>query len=264
MSLAKLIWEQLRRLNRVPGAHAAYQRLTNWALRDGRSFRLRLGPAAGLRWRHNSIHQPWMTLGMYEPHVATEIYSSLHPGQVFYDVGANAGYFTLVAAKAVGPDGYVVAFDPHPRNAAAIHQQVALNAMCDWCRVEQVAIADHVGRASFSLCPCNANSHLVDFVAPNLRSTTDLIDVEVETLDHITARLPNPHLVKIDIEGAEVAALRGAQRLLTALPRPRWLVSTHSDSLREEASEMLAQAGYTFRQLPGFEQMIYAQPDVGG
>ncbi len=57
-----------------------------------------------------------MALGAYEPQVAKLISEVLKPGDTFYDVGSNAGYYVLVAARSVGPLGKVIAFEPVPFN----------------------------------------------------------------------------------------------------------------------------------------------------
>jgi predicted methyltransferase len=90
-----------------------------------------------------------MALGLYEPDVAWFIYRLLRPGDVFYDIGANAGYFSLIAAKVIGSSGQVIAFDPVPKNAMTVREQVGLNGLGSRCRVESLAISDTDGAATF-------------------------------------------------------------------------------------------------------------------
>lgn len=261
MNSARIVWERLRLLNRLPGAHAAYRWLTNFAYPDGATLTLRRGPAAGYLWRHDRSYQFWMSAGMYEPHVAQLIFESLQPGDVFYDVGANAGYFSLVGAKAVGKDGNVVAFDPHPHNAHTIGEQIRLNDLGANCVVEPFAIADRSGQCQFVLAFPNANAHIHDINAPHVTDNGNTIDVPMETLDNYVATHPWPTLIKMDIEGAEVAALAGATQLLHSDRRPAWLISTHSAELESEVKRVLQDHGYNIRNLPGFEQMVWALPD---
>jgi len=101
--LARFIWEKKQLINRLPFAYSLYTWLMTFKYRDGMVITIRRGPAAGYKWRHYRVYQPWMAMGMYEPHVTWFIYDQLKPGDIFYDIGANAGYFTLVAAKAVVP-----------------------------------------------------------------------------------------------------------------------------------------------------------------
>lgn len=112
--LPRFVWEKKSKIGRLPFVYDLYRLLTSLLYRDGCIVIIRRGPAAGYKWRHYRVYQPWMAMGMYEPHVAWFIHDQLKPGDIFYDIGANAGYFTLVAAKAVGPEGRVIAFDPVP------------------------------------------------------------------------------------------------------------------------------------------------------
>lgn len=259
-SAANFVWERLRMLNRIPGAHALYKTVSNLIYRDGKLVTLRRGPAAGYRWRHYRCYQPWMAMGLYEPHVAKLIHDQLKDGDVFYDIGANAGYFTLVAARVVGATGKVVAFDPNPVNVKTIREQVALNGLDQVCAVEPLAISDQCGTFSFVLTAVNANAHLESVDALHVKEFGEAIKVTAVTLDQYAANNPKPSLIKMDIEGAEVAALNGARDLLGRYDAPVFLVSTHSDELEDGVKSILGQNGYVFQNLEGFEQMVYALP----
>jgi FkbM family methyltransferase len=261
----KFIWEKVRLVNRLPGAYALYRVAMNLAYRDGRLATLRRGPAAGYRWRHRRGYQTWMAMGLYEPHVAQLIHDTLRPGDVFYDIGANAGYFTLVAAKAVGAGGLVVAFDPHPGNVAMIQEQIDLNDLSHICRVEPLAIAGACGTLAFVLTSRSANAHLQEAGSPHVQEQAQAeqaqtVAVRAVTLDDYVRDHAVPALIKMDIEGAEVAALEGARHLLAHPQAPEFLVSTHSDALEDGVKRILAEHGYRFRNLAGFEQMVCALP----
>lgn len=260
INAAKFVWEKMRLVNRLPGAHASYKLVTNIIYRDGRVVTLGRGPAAGYRWRHYRCFQPWMAMGVYEPHVAALIKSELKPGDVFYDIGANAGYFTLVAARAVGPTGKVIAFDPNPKNVLTVREQISLNGLESICTVEPLAVSDECGSFHFVVTAVNANAHLQEIGAPHVGDEGKIIEVQSVTLDKFVADHPFPALIKMDVEGAEVAVLKGSRELLRGPNAPRFLVSTHSDELDRESKNILRQNGYTFINLEGFEQMIYALP----
>lgn len=262
--LARLIWEKKTKLDRLPFVYDLYRLLTSLLYRDGRVVIIRRGPAAGYKWRHYQIYQPWMAMGMYEPHVAQFIHDQLKAGDVFYDIGANAGYFTLVAAKAVGPEGRVIAFDPVPQNARTIQEQIDLNNLGTCCKVEPLAISDRCGVAGFVLTKRNANAHLAEFNAPHAPDQGgETIEVASMTLDAYVKDHPHPTLVKMDIEGAEVAALEGAHELLHCPNPPRFLVSTHSNQLEHQVKDILRSAGYSISNMRGFPQMVYGLPKGG-
>src|SRR5256885_2015501 len=84
------------------------------------------GPLKGKKWIVGSQrHAFWV--GSYEPHMQHLIAREVKPGQIFYDVGANVGFYTLLASVLVGP-GRVFAFEPLPANIGYLRQHLALNA----------------------------------------------------------------------------------------------------------------------------------------
>ncbi len=260
MNLAKLLWAIVGRVHMVPGAHALYSAIMNLAYRDGQPVLLKRSPAKGYRWMHRRGYQTWMAMGLYEPHVAQLIFDSLKSGDVFYDIGANAGYFTLVAAKAVGAQGQVVAFDPHPDNVKLVQEQINLNRLENICVVEPLAVSGEKGTFQFVLTPRSANAHLEKVGAPHVRVGGRTVEVGAITLDEYVQDHRFPTLIKMDIEGAEVAAMEGARSLLSHPQAPEFLVSTHSQALEEGVKKILSEHGYTFRNLEGFEQMVCAVP----
>lgn len=264
MNVAHFIWEKLRLVNRIPGMYTLWQQLTNLRYRDGAVVTLKNGPASGLRWRHYRGYQPWMAMGLYEPHVAQLICDQLQPGDNFYDIGANAGYFTLIAATKVGLEGAVVSFDPLPRNVRTVREQIDLNHLEGTCRVEQVAVSNKCGH-DVLVVPVKhstANAHLESVSLSDTEKTTEQLEVETVTLDSYVAAYRElfPTLIKIDIEGAEIAALQGAHQLLQSANAPYLLVSTHSQELKLAARQILKDYRYTFHHLAGFQQMIFALP----
>lgn len=91
----------------------------------------------------------------------------------------------------------------------------------------------------------------------------EIIEVASVTLDVYVKAHPHPTLVKMDIEGAEVAALEGALELLYCRQAPRFLVSTHSSQLEHQVKDILRSAGYSINNLKGFAQMVYGLPTGG-
>ena len=261
MKAAKLFWEKAHWLTRIPGIYRIYLGITNLLFPDGKVVLIRNGPLTGLKWQRFRCHQAWMAMGIYEPHVSQLIGNILQPGDIFYDIGANAGYFTLVAAQKVGSSGFVFAFDPVTLNSEVIKKQIALNDLGSFCKVEALAISNHEGKAPFVIPSRNANAHLVDIAAPNVQADGEIIEVKLTTLDQFVLNHPHPTLIKMDIEGAEVAALEGANQLLSGPEAPVMLVSTHSVELDARVKHILKKHGYGMINLSGFEQMVYARPN---
>lgn len=263
-NLARFVWEKKSLVRHLPFVYDLYRLVMGFLYRDDTVVTIRRGPVAGYKWRHYRVYQPWMAMGMYEPHVAHLIHDELKPGDVFYDIGANAGYFTLVAAKAVGSQGWVVAFDPVPQNARTIQEQIDLNDLGTCCKVEPLAISDRCGEAGFIVTERNANAHLAQVHPTHFRSRGgQRIEVTSTTLDAYVKHHPHPTLVKMDVEGAEVIALQGACELLHSAKAPRLLVSTHGAELEQQVKDILRSAGYSITNLKGFAQMVYGLPKGG-
>jgi FkbM family methyltransferase len=138
----------------------------------------------------------------------------LRPGDIFLDVGANHGSYALLAARAVGPTGAVFAFEPQPRLADLLRRSFEANGFAH-ASVEQVACAIRAGTSRFFVPSSNSGAGgMYRMLSAAGRSTS--FDVPTVSLDaHLADRLPAGRVVmKIDVEGAELVALRGARRLL--------------------------------------------------
>ncbi len=152
--------------------------------------------------------------GVFEPNLSAFLRAQLRPGDVFVDVGANVGYFTLLAAKLVGPAGRVVAVEAAPATFAALQAALALNGVTNARAINEAAY-DRVSRLAIYTVDDEENAggaSVVKAVGPPVAEVPARPLAEMLTEDEI-ARL---RLVKIDVEGAEVAAVAG---VLAAVPR---------------------------------------------
>lgn len=141
----------------------------------------------------------------YEPHVTAALLPYLLPGSVVVDVGANIGYYTLLAATRVGPTGTVIAFEPSRENCALLQRSLVANRLANVVLVP-FAVADLDGAVSYGMDDSNGRIALDE--RPELRR------VRAVTLDRALAHEPRVDVVKVDIEGAEGRALRGMRGLL--------------------------------------------------
>ena len=197
----------------------------------------------------------------------------LSSGDVFVDGGAHVGTFSLAAAVAVGPRGRVVACEPDPVTAGQLRANVTRNRF-GWVEVHQVALSDRRGLATFrSVGTASGLSSLVgdeDVAGGDPRfgelETSD-IEVETATIDDLVGIAGGRvRLVKLDVEGAEVHALRGARRLLAG-DRPDFILEVEPDHLSRQGSSLaelesiLTGAGYTaYRVDHGERGAITFQP----
>jgi FkbM family methyltransferase len=136
------------------------------------------------------------------------------PGAVVVDVGANLGLYALVASRAVGPGGRVVAFEADPENARLLALARRRNRAANLeVRAEAVGAAE--GWAELYLRPEHKGDSELAYRGGDRPSTR----VPVTTLDASLAREPRVDLLKLDIQGAEALAIQGMERVLEASPR---------------------------------------------
>jgi FkbM family methyltransferase len=204
------------------------------------------GPAAGI-WLHlNPRTGRQVFEGGGEPEVQAALVQHLRPGMTFYDVGANIGFFSLLAARIVGKTGRVVAFEADPEVAARLREHAARNEF-GWLRVEEKAVWSEPRSVFFERTnpaesPDRGLGHVVQGDAG------EAIRVEAVSLDEFAKRGASPDFVKCDVEGAEVHVFSGAERVLREM-RPAILCEMHSDENMRVLGEQFAALKYESRQL---------------
>ncbi|MDX6698990.1 MAG: hypothetical protein QOE65_2387 [Solirubrobacteraceae bacterium] len=194
--------------------------------------------------------------GLLEAPVQEALRRTVARGSVVYDAGANLGFFTLLAARLTGPTGRVEAFEPLPASAAAVRANAALNGF-DQVAVHQAALGRETGRGEFLAVAEPSQSHLCD--RGRHPDTRDVLDVEVLALDDLvgSGRLPPPDVLKIDVEGSEIAALEGARDVLRN-HGPAVVCETHETN--REVHDLLVELGYSVENLEGPEPVPEAGP----
>lgn len=136
---------------------------------------------------------------------------ALQPGSVALDVGANIGNYALLFGQWVGPRGRVYAFEPAPAIRAALERHIALNDLTDVVVPVAAAVSDGCGSAAFTTTGVHGISRLGNGADPAS------VMVDTITIDEFCTRQSiTPDLIKIDVEGAELAVLRGARETLRA------------------------------------------------
>lgn len=220
-------------------------------LRDVR--RVRSGPGAGLKVGSRRASADYARGGNELP-VQQALVDNLSPGGVCYDIGSNVGFFALLAAREVGPEGRVYAFEPVPDNVAELVANARRN------RLHNVdAICAAVGEAQgeldllLSAHPGGATCSSADVP----KDLTGVLRTEVVTIDALvdTGRLLRPDVIKLDVEGYELQALRG---MANTLARHRPVIVLEIDgadervlrSKRDAVYGWLHDAGYDVDVLP--------------
>lgn len=206
------------------------------------------GRLRGKRWIVGSaIHRCWF--GIYERAKQEAIADEIRPESVFYDIGANVGFYSLLASSLVGR-GKIFAFEPVPRNIEYLKKHLALNRITN-VEVLPLAVSDTVGTASFEVERSGFMGHLAHL--PHIRQIAcqGATTVSTTTLDCLLAqgRILPPDCIKMDIEGAELAALRGARECILR-HRPVIFLATHGRDIHRQCCELLESWGYDHECLP--------------
>lgn len=153
--------------------------------------------------------------GVWEPRETQFLLDTLRPGDVFVDVGANIGYFSLLASRLVGPEGAVLAFEPEAANYELLEANSLLNG-CDNIHSYQVALGEENSSGTIYLNELNRGDHSL-YPPERGRSGQDITIVNGSKL--ISATHPRVNFIKIDTQGAECDVVRGLRELIAASAR---------------------------------------------
>jgi FkbM family methyltransferase len=209
--------------------------------------RIQQGPSEGLWIRVNPRTGQNVQQGIGEPQVQKALVEHLRTGMTFYDVGANIGFFSLMAARIVGSQGRVVAFEADPEIAARLRENLVRNQFTH-AHVEEKAVWSEPGTVTFErVDPAKSPDRGLGHI-----STNDFADgaivVEAVSLDQYSTSHPPPDFLKCDVEGAEVSVFQGATKLLSSA-RPIFLVEMHSPGNNHALLDLFTSHGYRCQAL---------------
>ena len=200
--------------------------------------------------------------GIWEPYETSLLMSFLQPGDVFVDVGANIGYFPVIAASLVGDTGAVFAFEPDPRNFELLQANLRLNR-CEQCvSAIGAGLAEKAGAGRLFLSADNAGDHQI-FAAGEKRKSLPISLLQGS--EYLRGRLQRLDLLKVDVQGAEYSVMAGLLSLLRELPRlPRIILELTPLSLRQAGAsgraliELLADLGQPLWIIDHIEHRLVA------
>lgn len=197
--------------------------------------------------------------GTWEPFETTVFSRLLQPDDIVLDLGANIGWFSVIASKCLGEGGRVFSFEPDPQNARLLRINTALADVGNRVSIFNMAVSDAEGRLPLYKSESNRGDHRL-FADAEAR---DFVEVPVTTLDRFlenTDRLPT--LVKSDTQGSESRILRGAQRLFERGWRPIILAEfwpfglTHSGADPLALWHTLEGMGYTMYEVAEYNPVL--------
>jgi FkbM family methyltransferase len=219
------------------------------APRDPQLIEVCGGPLRGARMYVDLSCEKYYWLGTHEEAVQQALIGQLAPGAVAYDIGAHAGFFSLLMSRHAGADGRVIAFEPHAANVARLRANITADGAAN-VEVWPAALSDVCGEARF-LPHASSLEGMIDDDRehPDARDSRALTErVRVTTIDAaVAAGAPVPDLMKIDVEGAEGGVIRGGRQTI-ALHAPVIIMEVHSTGAWDEVLEALPVA-YAFTAL---------------
>lgn len=186
-----------------------------------------------------------------EPGTCDWIRNTVKPGQVFYDIGANIGIYTLLAADRVGNNGRVYAFEPHSANFTRLLDNIAGNGFEETVVPCNFALHHEAGFFPFnyrSSEAATAESQL-DSARNATRDEFQPVVSELKyasSIDHLVKEqgFAPPHHVKIDVDGNELLILRGMSALLQDSQRPTSIQVEINPPTRDSIPAFMAEHGY--------------------
>ena len=201
-------------------------------------------------------HAGLIVRGTLEPPVQEALRRLLAPGAVFYDVGANIGFFTILGARLVGPAGRVIAFEPVPACARAVAHNIELNGLAH-AEIREEAVGARSGSDRLLVVGEASWSHLAS--TGRHVDVRDEIEVKVVAIDELVAAgaVPPPDVLKIDTEGAELQAIAG-MRATIERHRPAIVCELHDTNA--EFCALMDELGYVTTNLDGPQLVRDAGP----
>jgi FkbM family methyltransferase len=189
---------------------------------------------------------------LYESETTRFICNWLRPGDTFVDIGANLGYYTLLASQIVGPSGKCHAFEPNERLTGWSDQSVNLNGAKERVVFNRLAVADRTGTVDFYVPLDPQRDPNASMMVESYSRDVHKYQVSSITLDEYVVRhaLNDIRLIKIDVEGAEDLVLVGARKVLTEM-HPDAVILEHAPEILvdpkaqwERVSGIMESAGY--------------------
>jgi FkbM family methyltransferase len=199
---------------------------------------------------------------LYEPEVTAVFGRVLRQGDTVVDVGANVGWFTLLAASLVGPSGSVVACEPGPDNQARLQANIDASGFTARVQIVLQPISDRAETVEFHLNADGSGGHALwdpGLWAENVKSRASPRSIRVSSasLDELILPGREIRLIKIDVEGAEQRVLQGAQAIIASQRPPYIVAELHAFALAQfghsQESLRALMAGYGYETF-----LIYA------
>ena len=202
------------------------------------------GKLKGKKWLVRAgRHGCWLGTYEHENQIVFEKY--IKPGQIIFDIGAHAGFYTLLASVLVGESGQVFAFEPLPKNISYLKGHIELNNLTN-VKVIESAVSKFSGITSFTESSTGYQGSI---------SQKGNLEVKVVSLDQLflNNEIPVPNHIKIDVEGHEKSVLIGAKSILENY-HPTIFLSIHGRPVYQQCCNLLKSLNYKIKILDKYNK----------
>jgi len=206
------------------------------------------------------ISAPILDRGFMEPLGTELVMNLLVPGAIFVDVGAQVGYYSVIAGKLIAESGKVIAFEPEPVNYGLLVRNLQLNGLEGIVEPNQLAAWNERKTVGFQLSEWieHKGAHRVSEVDPDPRG----MQVEAVPLDEILGDLQRIDLIKIDVEGGEYMVLDGMRALLERLPDLKIIVEVRPTPNSRDLVRLIEECGFNVSIIDNRYQLLRPLADV--
>lgn len=179
--------------------------------------------------------------GCWEPEISRFFLRIVKPGMRIVEVGANVGYYTLLACSLVGPSGSVAAFEANPANASLTRRSLLVNGFRDRAAVIGMAVTNAPGSVILHrLDQRQGDSSLFDFSDDQLANAGDRVtklEVPATSLDAFFEKDEPIDLIRMDVEGAEPLVFEGMHRILERNPRMKIMIEFFPERIQRSGRQ---------------------------
>ena len=238
----------IRSIRRMPILGSVLHTLSHRILASDQKVwaQVEAGPAEGIWLELNPRTGQNYMRGETEKVSQAAVAERLRPGDVFYDLGANLGFFSLLAARIAGPTGSVFSFEPDVQIAERLRRNAARNGLSNIVVVE-MGVWSASGTLNFITSDSTSPDRGVGRFQPDDAGSAG-IQTRCVSLDDFIRNAPPPRAIKCDVEGAEIEVFRGAAELLSTY-QPWILCELHSRENDRAWRELIAGFGYSFESV---------------
>lgn len=260
-----------RSLRRVPLVRSLLPGAKRWASnvllpKTPEWVRVESGLAQGIWLRLNLDVEGGYWIGTYEARVQNLLKSLCAPGSIFYDIGANLGFFSFAVASQIGSSGKVFSFEPEPENGLRFREITVRNNLQDRVELVEAAVWSYTSSAGI---PFRRGGRyrtyggvLADGAAPVLAQGETRLVSTISLDDFIRGGHPAPDVLKVDVEGGECEVLKGGEELFSRA-RPSLICEVHREGAAKWIADWLAVKEYVpVWDIPEelFPRLLLAQP----